>query len=356
MMTYEKRYIASLKLPMQHDYPERQGNLIILKAYNPEKNERGALYLQYSGSFQKMAALFDLEEIAYRYVLILEPSTWGYYDPSFALFVGKPLDVIVLAQDEIDYDIIKDMNTNLIPLRLGAGDWIDFNRFKPVSIHGEKAFDVVMVASWLRIKRHSLLFKTLRDSCLQNIRVVLVGYPWEGRLRKDIEKEAERFGVFNQITFFENIPHAQVSSILSQSKVATMLTKREGANRGIYEAFFCDVPVILYRHNRGVNKHIINKHTGMLADDDELGDAIKYMVAHYKEFRPREWAVANSGFVKAWEKLNATFLEVERIRTGKKVDELCMIKSDPNLVYAIDRDRIDLEPEYHKLISYLRPC
>ena len=149
MMIYEKRYVASLKLPMQHDYPERQGNLIILKAHNPEKNERGALYLQYSGSFQTMAALFDLEEIAYRYVLILEPSTWGYYDPAFALFVGTPLAVIVLAQDEIDYDIIKDMDTNLIPLRLGAGDWIDFDRFKPVSNHEEKNYDIAMVASWL---------------------------------------------------------------------------------------------------------------------------------------------------------------------------------------------------------------
>jgi len=80
-----------------------------------------------------------------------------------------------------------------------------------------------------------------------------------------------------------------------------------------------------------------------------------HVISHYKEYSPREWATRNSGFLNARKKLNATFLELERIRNGKKVIDLCMIKSHPSLLYADDRDRLFLEPEYHNLASYLQP-
>ena len=212
-----------------------------------------------------------------------------------------------------------------------------------------------MIASWQPLKRHSFLFRILKNTNLKEVRVALVGYAWAGSSRKDIEREAYKYGVLKQITFFESIPHAQVASILNQSKVAVMLTEREGANRGIYEAFCCNVPVILYRYNRGVNKDIINDKTGMLADDNELGEAISYMLSHYTNYSPREWLMANSGYLNAWTKLNNAFLEIERIRTGKAVSDLCMIKSNPNLVYVNDADRLRMETEYCKLKSFLSP-
>lgn len=47
-----------------------------------------------------------------------------------------------------------------------------------------------MVASWQKIKRHKLLFKSLKQ--LDDVRkVALIGYPCEGRLLEDIIVDAK---------------------------------------------------------------------------------------------------------------------------------------------------------------------
>ena len=52
---------------------------------------------------------------------------------------------------------------------------------------------------------------------------------------------------------------------------------------------FCGTPIIVYRNQCGVNLDHVNQRTGLLADDNELADAIKnvrgagWMVARPKE-------------------------------------------------------------------------
>ena len=342
------------KLPAAGRRPEGSvGDLILVKKYNPLRGEKGVIYLRFNESFRQFAALFDLTKIANHYRIVLEPSTWGYLDEVFHLYVGSGLDVIVQSQDRIDYDVIRQMDSNLHPLRLGAGDWIDPEVFTPATKDG-KSYDVVMIASWIRLKRHHILFRALAQHRLSNLRVALIGYPWAGRTRRDIEREARTYGVLQQIDIYENIPHSQVADIIRKSKIAVMLTKREGANRAIYECLLCGVPVVLYRHNRGVNKDIIRSETGVLADDDELGPVMREMIANYTRYNEvARWAASNVGRHVAHKKLNSCLEMIARNNGETYSQGICEIGAS-NSAYVFDSDRIQMESEYVKLYDYFR--
>jgi len=117
-----------------------------------------------------------------------------------------------------------------------------------------------------------------------------------GWTREPIEKLLHQYDLERDCDVYEMIPHAQVASIVADSKVSLLLSHREGANRAIYESMFCGTPIIVYRHQCGVNLDHVNVRTGVLADDDELGTAIGYVLEHQKEFEPRKWALENAGY------------------------------------------------------------
>src|SRR5439155_4454117 len=110
-----------LRFPNDDD-PERQGDLIILKSYDRRTGERGVLMIKYSETILAMAAMFDLGMLASQYMLVLEPSSWGYQDARFLLYLGSDLDVLVQSPREADFEFIENLDTNLVPVRVGAGE------------------------------------------------------------------------------------------------------------------------------------------------------------------------------------------------------------------------------------------
>src|SRR5205807_6459024 len=97
-------------------------------------------------------------------------------------------------------------------------------------------------------------------------------------------------------TLFEDIPHEEVARVVAESKVSLLLSQREGANKAIYESMFCGTPVIVYRHQCGINLDHVNARTGMLTDDEELADAIVHVLDHPEAFDPRDWPMQNAGY------------------------------------------------------------
>lgn len=351
-LRHGKQFAAAMKFPRTNDDIARQGNLLVLKPTTTNPREKGVLYLQYTESISEFVALFDLERVAREYRLVLEPSTWGYQDESYLMLVEAGFDVVVQAQDSIDYRHILDLKSNLHPVRLGAGDWIDPVTFASQTIRS-KDFDFVMVASWSPVKRHSLLFWALARAGLSQARLALIGYPWEGRTRADIEKAARKYGLEN-VTIFERIPRQQVADVISRSRVGVMLTRREGANRGIYECLFCDVPVVIPAYNRGVNKDHVNTATGMLADDASLPQVLGTMLENHANFRPREWAMAHTGYRNAYRILDDELRRLAHASGEPYTDAIAMTKSAPAARYVNDSDRVMLQGQYAHLQSLLR--
>ena len=341
-----------MQYPRNDDDPQRQGDLMILKPPLPD-GEKGVIMVMYSPSIAKLAALYDHERLARRYRFVLEPSTWGYQDPDLLLFLHLETEVFVQSQYGPDFEHIRSLGHNLIPLRVGAGDWVDPARFT-VTGQPTKNYDVVMVASWLKLKRHALFFAALRELGDRISRVALVGVPSGGRVRADVAAEARSAGVFDKIVWFEDISHQKVSDVIQQSRVSLMLSTREGASRAIYESLFCNVPVILTDRNIGVNRDHINDRTGIVSGDDELAGAITNVLAYPERFAPRAWALAHTGYSNATRLLQEG-LQQAAARSGEPWTMNILPKVNaPNLRYVTTVDWRLAQAWYADLSPYLR--
>ena len=349
---YGAEYQVRLKYPRPNVDPCRQGDVIVLKPHMSSK-ERGVLLIQYNDSFKKFFAIFDTARLAKSYRLVLEPSTWGYCDPLILLFLGMETDVIVQAQHHLDFEYIRSIESNLVPLRLGAGDWIDPDRFF-VGPANAKVYDIVMVASWQRIKRHELLFRNAKKCPDIVKRIALIGYPSEGRDKEDVMREAKKHGVLTKIDFYESIPRQQVSEIIRQSKIGVMLTVREGSNKGIYECFFSDVPVIISERNIGVNRAHVNPHTGITVEDCLLADGIRHLVMNSESYEPRQWALEHTGYRNASYALNECLKGLAGKNGEEWTQDIYVKKNDTNAQYVFENERSEADKAIDDLRDYLK--
>jgi len=345
-----------LRFPNDDD-PERQGDLIILKSYDRRTGERGALLIKYSETILAMPAMFDLAALASQYMLVLEPSSWGYQDARFFLYLGSDLDVVVQAPRAADFDFIGQLRTNLIPVRVGAGEWGDPTVFCPRPAGRDSTYDVVMVAAWDPLKRHEVFFRAasnLKQERGLRLRIALVGYNM-GWTREQIEQLLHEYDLERQSTIYEDVPHSEVARVVADSKVSLLLSHREGANKAIYESMFCGTPIIVYRHQCGINLDHVNTRTGMLADDSELADSIVYVLEHSEQFDPRGWSIENAGYDNATRRINEVLRKLSRRRSLPWIRDIIAKKNAPNLRYSEPGVYREFEEEYQRLNEFLLP-
>jgi hypothetical protein len=118
---------------------------------------------------------------------------------------------------------------------------------------------------------------------------------------------------------------------------------------------FCGTPVIVYRHQCGINLDHVNARTGMLAADDELADAIVHVLDYAEAFDPRGWAMENAGYANATRKINAALSELAHRRGLPWTRDIVAKKNAPNLRYAELGIYKEFEEEYERLSSCLLP-
>lgn len=288
------------------DTPERQGDLIILKAPDEATGERGVMLLMFHETIEFAAAYLDLPALAPHWTFVLETSNWGAADARFLPWIGSDLDVHVMAPRRVDFEWFEALDTNLVPVRLGSGEWVPFERFQPRPDE-PKLYDIAMVASWDRLKRHALLFEAMaavRARAGRVLTAALIGYPL-GWPRSRVEALARRHGVADQVTFHEDVPQEEVGRLVARSRVSVLLSREEGSNRSVYESLFVDTPVIVYAGHKGIDLEQVNEHTGLLAEDTELPDALIRVIDNAASFSPAAWARANTGWANAHRRLSA---------------------------------------------------
>lgn len=333
------------------DDENREGNLLILK--KPEINQdetiaKGVLYLQYNNSLYEFARLYDLAKVYERYTLVFEPSSWGYSDLGLELLLHGQNKVFVMAQDQIDFEITAQLDPRLIPIRAGAGDWINLDALTGSQSDANKVFDVCMVASWRKLKNHKLLFQQL-SKLGKGLRIALIGYCWENRTAASIRAEQNKYFPDSLVSIFESVPHEYVFRVLAESKVALMLSEREGANRGIYEAVASNVPVVMLSKNRGVNKDLISEGCVFPANEATLAHTVKNLLEKPLHYSVSEKLLNISGTVNTWKKIDRTL--VKSNLTGLAEEPL--ITSTPNLKYRNVEVKNGMEITYKLLTEML---
>jgi glycosyltransferase involved in cell wall biosynthesis len=330
---------------------------MIVKSYDPATGERGVLMIKYSETILALPAMLDLGALASRYTMVIEPSSWGYQDARFLLYLGSDLDVLVQSPRQADYDFINELQNNLVPVKVGAGEWGDPEVFCPRAAGKKATYDVVMVAAWDPLKRHEIFFRAaaqLKRDRGRALRFALIGYDM-GWTRKSIERLLREYDLQDDCTLLQDIPHQEVARVLADSSMSLLLSQREGASKAIYESMFCGTPVIVYRNQCGINLDHVNARTGMFAADDELAAAIVYVLDHAEAFDPRAWALENAGYANATRKINVALAELARHRGLPWSRDVVAKKNAPNLRYAEPGVYEEFAGEYERLSELLLP-
>jgi glycosyltransferase involved in cell wall biosynthesis len=253
--------------------------------------EKGALLLTHSIGFQFFCYYTDVPSVLEHYTLILEPGWSGYTDPAILYFTRfKEQPIIVMATEKRDYEFLKALGTNLIPVSFGFSDWVNPLIFRRLD-HQEKKYDAVYVGSWLKFKRHHILFRALYELKDPSFKVALVSRSPDNR--EEIELLIDAYSVRDNVTLFEQISPEDVNKILNQSKVNLLLSLQEGSNRALFEGFFAGVPGLALKNNIGIPKDYFNSQTGKLIKEKDLKSQLLYFRENWNEFNPRPWAETN---------------------------------------------------------------
>jgi len=269
-------------------------DVIVLKA--PRQHEKGVLLLKYTAKFDRFVALFDLERVMSDYSIVLEPCWAGYCDTSILMFRSLNNEVVVQCPDRSDFDFISGLGGNFIPVPLGASDWVDPDLFSSDDSGADKDYDLIMVANWGRHKNHRRLFQALPDVRRRPLSVLLIGYDWAGRTDKDIIAEMSRYDLAGvRVDVKKNLPPQQVAAHLRKSRAFVLLSEKEGSNKAVVEALFCNVPIIVYEGFIGGAVSKVNPDTGALTSFARLAETIDRVLENAATFTPRTWAMQHTG-------------------------------------------------------------
>jgi glycosyltransferase involved in cell wall biosynthesis len=307
-------------------------DIMVLKAPGP--GERGVLILKYSAKFDLFVSLFDLRPVMRDYTIVLEPCWAGYSDPSILMFRVPGEDVVIQCPEDADFRYITDLRSNLVPVRLGAADWVDQELFATEPEPQPKQYDVIMVANWAKHKNHDKLFAALPKTRTRPLSVLLLGFDLGGRTDADIRREMAAYDLAGiSVEIKKSLPPAEVAAHLHRSKVFVLLSEKEGANKAIVEALFAGVPAIVYEGFVGGARAKINDQTGILSSFEELAGAIDRMVAAHARFTPRAWALEHTGSRNATRQLNERLMALALARGEVWTRDIVEKVNAPNLAY-----------------------
>jgi glycosyltransferase involved in cell wall biosynthesis len=345
-----------LRYPRADTDPERQGDLVILKAPDDATGEKGVILVMYHEGIEAMAAVFDLGPLARRWQFVLETSNWGAQDGRFLPWIGADVEAVVLAPRADDFAFFARLGTNLVPLRVGSGEWVDPAVFTPKAASEPFLHDVVMVASWDPLKRHTTLFDALAAARAKGRRlsVALIGVPGEWT-QAQVRALAAARGLGDELTVHEKIPHAEVARIVGRSRVSVLLSKQEGSNRAVYESLFVGTPAIVYAHHKGIDLGHVNPRTGLLAEDAGLADALIEAIDGRERFDPAVYAREELGYANATRKVDAALRALAAAQGRPWTRDIVAKRNAPNLRYVEPGTHARFADDYRGLEAALLP-
>jgi len=273
--------------------------------------DKGVYLVKFTTTFPDVFKHFDMDRLQHYFHVVLEPSWAGYCLPEILSWSSLSAPIVVEASEQEDRALLESLETNLVPVSFGSGDWVDPQVFRPLE-DVEKQYDVIYVANFNSIKRQYVFLKVLRDLISEGVslRAALVCGEW-GECRDEILDLIEDFGLSEKLRLFEDLSQAELNVVLNKSKVNVLLSLKEGSNRSLFEGFFAGTPGIVLANNVGVNKDYFNPQTGACIPESKLAETILFFAQEWRSFSPREWAMENISPAKTTEKLTSAIREFD---------------------------------------------
>ncbi len=318
--------------------------------------EKGVLLLKYSHRIKAFHECVDMEALLRHYFLVLEPSWTGYASLDFLAFARyRDHPIVMLTQFQGDREFLKTLGSNLVPIELGPGDWVDPRVFRPLE-REPKRYSAVMVARWSYVKRHDLLLRALLRISDPTFRIALVaGNRADDADREGILRAIASSGLSQQVDIFEDLAPGEVNRVLNQSKVNVLLSRQEGGNRALFEGFFAGVPGLAFRNHIGIRTAHFQSQTGRLIDRAALAAELLHFRDHWSEFDPRPWAEAHITPEISTRHLNEFLLQRSRERGEPWTQDIAMKCNRPALNYYPDEEAGRDLPSIQALLHQFPP-
>ena len=262
---------------------------LVLKAPRPN-GEKGVLYSSFEYNWMRLVANYDARRVLEDYFLV-GASSWS--PPDYAAFANlsalSPDPVFVGISNPVDIEHYRLFAPHVRAVPLLASDWIKPDHFAPKP-HDEREIDILMVANWLRFKRHWLLFEALARMD-RRLRVVLIGRNGEGRTERDIRDEIRAFGVRQDVELITDVSIDTVFEHQCNAKVAAVFSRREGSCVAVAECLFADTPVAVMRDAHIGSKAYINPTTGCITARRRIARDLCRLLERPESIAPRQWAI-----------------------------------------------------------------
>lgn len=322
---------------------------IILKAPG-DHGERGVLMVQFEYNWCRLLhGIGDLEALARRYD-ILWGSSWS---PTDYLLLKTILskttgEVHVLPSHASEAAKLHAFHPRIqCPPVLSASDWVNPKFFTPKP-HSERNTDLLMVANWAPFKRHYEMLWALRQMPA-DLRVTLIGQAEAKYTAEHIRQMMRAYRVPQQVNLLESLPIDEVTRHQCDSKVALILSRREGSCVAAVEAIFAGAALGMRCGAHVGSMQYINEETGTLFSGTQRASALMALLERSAKLRPHEWAAKNLSCHVSLGKLN-TFLR-ERASTHNLpwTVDLAPFHWRPYPTYSDAADLNRLQPAYDEL-------
>lgn len=254
---------------------------------------KGVLAIKFTKTFSYYLRNIDIESLEKYFTLVLEPSWSGYADPDILGFIGRSKNIVVQASELEDRVLLNCFPETFVGASFGASDWVDYRLFD--DLKAEKIYDSIYIANTnpiKRVKRYlEAVAKIVKESNEKYVGC-LVCASWGGA-EALVRELVESYQLNDNLVVRFSMGRAEVVQFINQSKVNVLLSYKEGSNKSLFEAMFCNTPVICLAENIGVNKTYINEYTGLLVPDSLFESSLLWFRANYSRFNPRSWALSN---------------------------------------------------------------
>lgn len=266
--------------------------VLLPPSFNEGGIQRGVLLIKFTETFRVFHRSIDIDRLMRYFVVVLEPSWSGYCLPEILCWSRYGQKVIVQASESKDREFLQCLGSNLIPIDVGASDWVNYRVFFPREI--PKKYMAIYVANLSPIKRVHVFLRAIRRIIRLNkdARFAVVLSSWGGA-KDEFEQLLDYFDVGGSLDVYSDRNQRELNDLLNSALVAVLLSLKEGSNKTLFEAMFAGVPVIMLEENIGVNKSYINSATGKMVNEPDLPDAIIELANRSEEFRSRAWAIEN---------------------------------------------------------------
>lgn len=325
---------------------------ILLKPWISER-ERGVIF---SGFETNTAKLFRhlspdaLDEFSSKYTLIVAPtaspySLLGYLVP----FVWKsPVYSMISHAEELED--IRKMSPNYRTVELYASNWVEPNKFEPLPFE-QRDIDIIMVASFGKVKRHHVLFEALA-TMPRKVNVTIVGQDQDGRTAEDIVRLAKAYGVDDQIRIVSNATYPVVSATLARAKISVLFSVNEGSSVIVTESLFAGTPMGLLERAHIGSRVFINEQTGRLFKERNLGQQLLEFLDSAPRMTPREWAVQNGlDCYSSGQRLNAALKTGATLDGAEWTHDIVTPCWAPDVQLARQQDAAWIAPERQRILE-----